>query len=84
MRRIFKENVRVRMEGNTSGWEKPRDNIMEAGREICGETTGRVSRRKKPGGGTRLYSNELKKRTKRIKSGKKVGKRQTEKHASIR
>ena len=67
------------MEGNTSGWEKTRDNIMEAGREICGETTGR-----KPGGGTRLYSNELKKRTKRIKSGKKVGKRQTEKRASIR
>ena len=42
-----------------------------------------LAEEKKPGGGTRQYSNELKKRTKRIKSGKKVGKRQTEKHASI-
>ena len=46
VRRKFEENVKIRMEGNTGGWEKLRDSIMEAGREICGETTGRFSRRR--------------------------------------
>ena len=46
VRRKFEENVKIRMEGNTSGWKKLRDSIMEAGREIFGETTGRFSRRR--------------------------------------
>jgi len=32
------------MEGNNCGFEKLRDNIMDAGREICGETTGRFKK----------------------------------------
>ena len=28
------------------GWERLRDNIIEAGREICGETTGKFSRKR--------------------------------------
>jgi len=33
------------MEENNGGWEKQRDNIMDAGREIFGET-GRFNRRR--------------------------------------
>jgi len=35
VRSNFEENARIRMEGNNSGWEKLRDNIMVAGRETC-------------------------------------------------
>ena len=34
------------MEQNKGGWERLRDNIIEAGREICGETTGKFSRKR--------------------------------------
>jgi len=34
------------MEGNSSGWEKLRDKITDAGSEICGATTGRFNRRR--------------------------------------
>jgi len=33
------------MKGNNGGWEKLRDNDMDAGRENCGETTGGFNRR---------------------------------------
>ena len=46
VRRKFEESVRLKMEGNKGGWENLRDNIKEAGREICGETTGRFNRRR--------------------------------------
>jgi len=46
VRRKFKENVRIRMERNNRGWEKLRYSIMDAGREICGETIGKFNRRR--------------------------------------
>jgi hypothetical protein len=43
--------VKIKMEKHEGGWEKQRDNILEAGREICGQT-------KKRGSGDSVEGNE--------------------------
>ena len=40
VRTKFEESVAKRMEKNEGGWENLRDCVLEAGREICGQTTG--------------------------------------------
>ena len=61
------------MDGNTSGWEKPRDDIMEAGREICGETTGRFSRRKKTWWWNKTVQQRIKEKNEAYKKWQKSG-----------
>ena len=40
VRREFEEEVEKRMDGNKKGWEGLRNSIVQAGRQVCGETTG--------------------------------------------
>jgi len=69
VRRTFEENVRIRMEGNNSLWEKLSNN--NAGREIYVEMTGRFNRRREAWRWYETVQQINKEIRKHIRSGKK-------------